>query len=410
MSETQSSKQQLNHLLAEHYREAREAKASGARLVAWATSVFPQELLEAMDIAVVYPENHAATLGARKDAPRFLQKAESIGYSTDHCSYARVNLGYAELLHSEAGNIPTPDLICCCSNVCLTVVKWYENLAKKFGVPMIVIDTPSGLEDNVTPERVRYIKGQLLDAVARLEHITGRVFSFEKFHEIMRISNETSLWWMKATNLLKCKPAPAIGFDMFNYMASIVCLRGKESGRLLLKQWHDELQARINGGLGPWDDGEERFRILWDGIPCWPSLAGTSQALKENGINMVASTSPESWALLYEKNDLDGMARAYGGLPAERSLKHAVDRLCSLANEFNVDGAIFHANRSCKGMGFRQREMVRQLEARHGIPTVFFNGDQTDPTAFSKAQYKAQVRALRGMMERTGTQEEAQAI
>ncbi|MEG0804089.1 MAG: 2-hydroxyacyl-CoA dehydratase, partial [Pygmaiobacter sp.] len=59
-----TSKEMLGELLANHYAEAFEAKKQG-KLVAWATSISPQELLETMDITVVYPENHAAAIGAR---------------------------------------------------------------------------------------------------------------------------------------------------------------------------------------------------------------------------------------------------------------------------------------------------------------------------------------------------------
>jgi len=397
MTKILSSKQRLNQLLAEHYQEAQDAKEAG-RPVAWATSIFPQEILEAMGFAIVYPENHAAAIGARKDAPQFLKKAESDGYSIDNCSYARINLAYAELLHSDAANIPVPDLICCCSNICLTTIKWYENLAKHFNCPMIIIDTPSGMTDDISEERVRYIRGQLEEAIVQLEEIAGKKFDYDKFKDVMRISNETATWWLKATDLLKHKPSPAMGFDMFNYMAPIVCFRGIESGRLLFKQWYEELEKRIENGQGPWDDQEEKFRVLWDGIPCWPYLSSTYKVLKKNGINMVTSTYPESWSLLYDVGDLDGMARAYGSLLVQRSMDHGVRRLCRLASEFNVDGAIFHSNRSCKGMDFKQFEIARQLKLQYGVPSVFFDGDQTDPSAFSIAQYETRVQALLEMM------------
>lgn len=48
-----TSKEMLGQLMAEHYKSAQRAKSEG-RLVAWATSISPQELLETMDITVVY--------------------------------------------------------------------------------------------------------------------------------------------------------------------------------------------------------------------------------------------------------------------------------------------------------------------------------------------------------------------
>ena len=71
MTDKKNSKELLNELVARHYGDAAQAKKEG-KLVAWATSISPQELLEAMDITVVYPENHAAAIGARKGSLEFL--------------------------------------------------------------------------------------------------------------------------------------------------------------------------------------------------------------------------------------------------------------------------------------------------------------------------------------------------
>ena len=61
-----TSKQWVDQMLREHYEKARQAKAEG-RLVCWSTSIAPQELLTTMDIVTMYPENHAAAIGARRD-------------------------------------------------------------------------------------------------------------------------------------------------------------------------------------------------------------------------------------------------------------------------------------------------------------------------------------------------------
>lgn len=47
------------------YNGAWEAKRRG-ELVGWSSSKFPIELAKAFDLNVVYPENHAATVAAKK--------------------------------------------------------------------------------------------------------------------------------------------------------------------------------------------------------------------------------------------------------------------------------------------------------------------------------------------------------
>ena len=79
--------------------------------------------------------NHAAAIGARRDTEPFISYTERAGYSSDLCSYARVNLAYSKIQHSEAENMPMPDFLLCTTNICHTVIKWYENLSKELNIP-----------------------------------------------------------------------------------------------------------------------------------------------------------------------------------------------------------------------------------------------------------------------------------
>jgi benzoyl-CoA reductase/2-hydroxyglutaryl-CoA dehydratase subunit BcrC/BadD/HgdB len=394
-----TSKELLNELLEKHYAGAFLAKERGEP-VAWCTSISPQELLTTAGIYALYPENHAAAVGARKKSEELIQYAEGKGYSSDICSYARVNLAYMEVLESEAGNIPKPDLIFCCNNICNTVIKWYENIAKELDIPMIMFDMPFNHEYEVNKQNTKYIKGQLLEAIGDLEKITKKKFDHDRFAEVMEISTETSLWWKKASLQARKKPSPLNGFDLFNYMATIVCARGTVEGRDLFKLWHDELEERGRQGLGPWKDGEEKYRIMWDGIACWPYLGDTYKVLKKQGVNMVTSTYPDSWYIVYENNDLEGMAKAYSSNYVNRNLDFGVDNITQIVEDFSLDGIIYHSNRSCKFMDFRQFEVQRRVSERTGIPSVIFDGDQTDPRSFSLAQYETRVQALVEMMEK----------
>ena len=79
------------------------------------------------------------------------------------------------------------------------------------------------------------------------------------------------------------------GFSMFNYMALIVCARGKASSKEvfnLLTQEHKNLAIEGKTNF----KGEEEFRVMWDGIAVWPFLGFTAKTLIKNGMNMNAST------------------------------------------------------------------------------------------------------------------------
>ena len=135
-----SAKECLAYYQAKLDEEAWEAKKNG-KLVCWSASVAPPEFCVAMDIAMVYPETHAAGAGARKASMDLLEVADEKGYNIDICSYARTNLGYMELLkqealtgqkpeklaNSKAAYVPLPDLVITCNNICNTLLKWYES-------------------------------------------------------------------------------------------------------------------------------------------------------------------------------------------------------------------------------------------------------------------------------------------
>lgn len=394
-----TSKELLNQLVAKHYDDALTAKAEG-RPVVWATSISPQELLETMDLTVVYPENHAAAIGARKGSMEFISYSEGKGYSSDLCSYARVNMGYVDLKDAEAQNIPQPDLILCCNNICNTVIKWYENIAKELHIPMILFDTPYSYEYQISEESIQYMRRQFDYAIRQLEELTKKRFDYDRLSEVMEVSNSTCRWWKKSTELAMHKPSPLSGFDMFNYMPMVVCMRGNKEGETLFRLWYEELEERMKQNLGPWNNAEEKYRIMWDGIACWPHLATTFKTLKKYGVNMVASTYPDSWNIRYEKNDLDALVRAYASHYANRSIAYSVDNIAKIAEDYSLDGIIFHSNRSCKLMDFKQYEIQRQVQQRTGVPAVFFDGDQTDPRVFSDAQYETRIQALVELMEK----------
>lgn len=394
-----TSKELLNQLVAKHYDDALTAKAEG-RPVVWATSISPQELLETMDLTVVYPENHAAAIGARKGSMEFISYSEGKGYSSDLCSYARVNMGYVDLKDAEAQNIPQPDLILCCNNICNTVIKWYENIAKELHIPMILFDTPYSYEYQISEESIQYMRRQFDYAIRQLEELTKKKFDYDRLSEVMEVSNSTCRWWKKSTELAMHKPSPLSGFDMFNYMAMVVCMRGNKDGETLFRLWYEELEERMKQNLGPWNNAEEKYRIMWDGIACWPHLATTFKTLKKYGVNMVASTYPDSWNIRYERNDLDALVRAYASHYANRSIAYSVDNISKIAEDYSLDGIIFHSNRSCKLMDFKQYEIQRQVQQRTGVPAVFFDGDQTDPRVFSDAQYETRIQALVELMEK----------
>ncbi|MCE5221507.1 MAG: 2-hydroxyacyl-CoA dehydratase family protein [Clostridium sp.] len=413
-----NSKQLLGYYQEKLDEEARQAKKEG-KLVCWSASVAPPEFCVAMDIAMVYPETHAAGIGARKGAMDMLEVADKKGYSIDTCSYARVNLGYMELLkekaltgvtpeklkNSPAADVPLPDLVITCNNICNTLLKWYENLAKELNIPCIVIDVPFNHTMPIPQYAKDYIAGQFKEAIAQLEEICGKKFDYDKFLEVQEQTQRSVAQWNRLADMLQYKPSPLNGFDLFNFMALIVCARSRDYAEITFKKFADELDENLKNGVYAFK-GSEQKRVTWEGIAVWPHLGHTFKTLKNSGDIMTGSAYPGLWNLSYTPGDMSSMAEAYTRIYINTCLDNKVKVLSDIIEKGKCDGIVYHQNRSCKLMSLLNVETAERLQEMNGLPYVSFDGDQTDPRNYAPAQYETRVQALDEMM-RQGKEDES---
>ncbi|MCI8761530.1 MAG: 2-hydroxyacyl-CoA dehydratase [Oscillospiraceae bacterium] len=390
-----SAKYKLGKIAADAYKNAIAAKERGEK-VAWVSSNFPVEIPETMGIATVYPENQAAGIAARGAGTRMCEEAEADGYSNDICAYARISLAYAKLKSCPEQDVAMPDVLLCCNNICNCMIKWYENLSRDLNVPLIMLDIPFNPDDEVSDAQVAYVKGQFLDAIKRLEEITGKKWSDEKFQEVMENSCRTSRAWLAATAMARYTPSPFNGFDLLNHMAVMVTARGKPEAAEAMETLLKEYQENHETGKSTFR-AEEKYRIMFEGIACWPWLRVTSTGLKGRGINMVTTIYADAFGFDYDS--FDNMIRAYCKVPNAINLETARDKRVKLCKDNSVEGLLVHTNRSCKLWSGFMPEMSRQIGAECGIPVVSFDGDQADPRNFSEAQYDTRVQGLAEIMD-----------
>ena len=389
-----SAKYKLNQIAAKAYSDAQAAKERGEK-VGWCASNFPVELPETLGIPVCYPENQAAGIAARGQGEKLCSIAEDEGYSNDICAYARISLAYAKIKDEPAQNMPMPDFMLCCNNICSCMTKWYENLSKELNIPLIMIDIPFNPDNEVSRDEIEYVKAQFLDAVRQLEKITGKKWSDERFREVMANSCRTSRAWLEATALAAARPSPFNGFDLLNHMAVMVTARGKPEAAEAIELLAKEYRENIETGTSTFR-AEEKYRIMFEGIACWPWLRVTSTGLKSRGINMVSTIYADAFGFIYD--DFDGMIEAYCKVPNAINLETARDKRVRLCKNIGVDGLLVHTNRSCKLWSGFMPEMSRQIGEACGIPVVSFDGDQADPRNFSEAQYDTRVQGLTEIM------------
>ena len=314
------------------YEDALAAKARGEK-VGWISSNFPQEIPETLGLHVVYPESQAAAISAKGAGLAMCEHAEGeLGYSNDLCAYARISLAYADLGKCPNGEreMPLPDFVLCCNNICNCMMNWYENLAHELNIPIIMIDVPFNDKYNADAKRIAYMRGQFDAAIEQLCEITGKTWDEGKFLKVCEISNAVGEKWLEATTYMNYKPSPLKGYDLFNHMAVATMARGKQESLDAFTALVEEYKQAVREHTSTFKV-EEKNRIMFEGIACWPYLRATSTGLKSRGINMVTTIYADAFGFDYDS--FDGMIRAYCKVPNAINLELSRDKRIKLCKE-----------------------------------------------------------------------------
>jgi bcr-type benzoyl-CoA reductase subunit B len=391
----------MKEIMTHYYIEAKTADQSGKK-VAWITSGGPVEPLIAMDVIPIYPENHGAMIGASKMGKDLCEKAEQMGYSSDLCSYACSDIACSPVNGGPIGGLPRPDMLICCTNICGTVLKWYEIQARYYGAPLFILDTPFCHTD--FPEQAkRYVRRQLDEYLDFLETVCGRKIDYDKMKEVGKLSIEGQRLWKAVLDTATHKPAPLSAFDAFFHLALIVTLRGTaqvvEYYTLLLK----EMNERIDAGIGAVEN--EQYRLLWDNIPIWYRTKWLSEKFASHGACLVADTYTSAWcgALEYlnENDFIETMAEGYSRIYLNIGIDKMAEIVISLIDKYDADGIVMHSNRSCKPYSFGQYDIQKIVRENRKIPSLIIDADMVDERFFSESQVETRIDAFMEVIKGT---------
>ncbi len=389
----------MKEIMTAYYIDAKMAEQTGKK-VAWITSGGPVEPLIAMDIIPVYPENHGAMIGASKMGVDLCTKAEAMGYSSDLCSYARSDISCATVNGGPIGGLPRPDMLVCCTNICGTVLKWYEVQARYFGCPLFILDTPfchTGFHD----EMRRYVRRQLDEYIAFLESAAGRRFDYDRLKEVGRLSIEGQRLWQAVLDTAAHRPAPLSAFDAFFHLALIVTLRGQQQTIDYYRMLLAEMNERIAAGIGAVPD--ERYRLLWDNLPVWFRTKWLSEKFAAAGACLVADTYTSAWcgSLKYadENNFLESMAECYTRIYLNIGVDEMARMVVDMVDKYAADGLVMHSNRSCKPYSLGQYDIQRIVQERRGIPTLMIEADMVDERSFAEGPTETRIEAFMEMLK-----------
>src|SRR3990172_8797595 len=272
----------INKILKDYYARAQAASQAG-RPVAWCMAGIPPEILNAMHVESVFPENFGTVSAATQTAVPFIEKAEGDAFSVDICSYARIGLGFAARLAELGGKSPPeagrggmayPSMFICPSLACDPRYKWFHAFKRYLPyVPLHVYDymTPSDDVDvsdpHVAQHYIEHNLDQLRSLVAFMEKVTGARLDKKALAYALDKAQEAEHYYYEANQLRKAVPSPMPSQDFFALIAPSMYMRGTQEVVDFFRDLRDEVKDRVEKGIGVIP--VEKYRLLWGGIPMW---------------------------------------------------------------------------------------------------------------------------------------------
>jgi benzoyl-CoA reductase subunit B len=368
------------------------------------------ELLRVFDLPLVFPEINSLQTAVRHAAHDYLNEAEDLGYSPDICGYVKADVATQRRGGAlPMGRVPKP-AIAVLTNACNTYVKWAEIWERMYGMPACVLDVPGTRSDGAQTrpgdpgiERDRrYVAAQVRELIEVLERVTGTKFDIDRLREAMSYANRMTRAWRRVLELNAGRPA------LFNalsdgtiYLGVCNSFRGDAHGAAYFEDLVEEMEYKRANGIGTLVD--ERFRLLFVGVPCYPIFRRFTEMFAEHGGTFVHSTylwfasGGANVGFQYDLADpLESLAEGLlvGVRDAMDSMFFQTRAMAGLIDDFALDGVVFHPIKSCRTVSTGLADHRRALMALRDVPSLFLESDMMDRRVVSEAQLKNRIDAF----------------
>jgi benzoyl-CoA reductase/2-hydroxyglutaryl-CoA dehydratase subunit BcrC/BadD/HgdB len=388
----------------EDYAQGHEHKKAG-KPVLWSCATVEKELYYAMGLYPFYPEQFASLAAVRrktpdseKEAVRFARIAEQAGYSTDLCGYERVATGYVihgDLEDAPLGGMPSPDLLVTTSTACDVRLKWFEDMSQRLDVPLFTIDRPEQVFEGIMrppkPHETRYYRSQLEDLLSFFTDVTGIPYEPERLEECTDWAHKTNELRLEILQLRKAAPSPMGCADGFATMYPGMYCSGTEKAYNYYKALRDEVKAKVDAGKGQIEN--ERFRLLWYGIPTWFNMGIFNYFEPIGGVFAYEPNyNPTPWPPRGRGDPL--MELATRTLSVGTSIHSTIHSILEQCVEYKIDGAVLAYLLTCRPLYLPTLEVRRALEEKLGIQSVLIEADLVDERTFSEGQVMTRMDAF----------------
>jgi benzoyl-CoA reductase subunit B len=368
------------------------------------------EILRVFDFELSFPEINSLQTAVRRVASEYLNQAEDYGYSPDICGYVKADVAVQLRKGSHPmGTVPPPALAVA-TNACNTYVKWAEIWERLYHIPVFTLDVPGTRraggqtwpgDPDFDADRA-YVAAQIRELITLCESITGKRFDIDRLREVMGHANAMTVAWRRVIDLNRHVPAVFSALtDGTIFLGVANGFRGTQAGREYFADLVEEMEYKASHGLGT--IGDERYRLVFVGVPCYPIFRRFNEMFSDWGGVFVNSTYlwfASGGADLGHEYDLrepiDSLAEG-----VLISVRHAMDGMFhqdraieAILEPFRIDGVVFHPIKSCRTVSTGLADSRRALMARTNAPSLFIESDMMDKRVVSEAQLKNRIDAF----------------
>jgi benzoyl-CoA reductase subunit B len=368
------------------------------------------EVLRVFDLPVVFPEINSLQTAVRRVAHEYLNQAEDYGYSPDICGYVKADVA-VQLNGGKhpMGQIPKPS-IAVLTNACNTYIKWAEIWERLYHIPIFTLDVPGTRQaggstwpgDRDFANDHAYVLGQIKELIALCEQVTGKRFDIDRLREVMAHANAMGVAWKRVLDLNSSRPSVFNALtDGTIYLGVSNGFRGTAEGAAYFRDLVEEMEYKSAKGIGTLTD--EKYRLLFVGVPCYPIFRRFNEMFTEWGGTFVNSTylwfaaGGANRGFEYDlEHPLESLAE--GVLISVRDAMDSMfypDRvLAEMVEPYKVDGVVFHPIKSCRTVSTGLADSRRALMSSHDIASLFIESDMMDRRVVSEAQLKNRADAF----------------
>lgn len=404
--------QEISQIVKDYYKQRGEKEKGGGGKIAWCGVAVPKQPLQAMDIIAYYPEQYGTVVATRGNPERFISVAEKFGLTREMCGYARITIGYIlEGLPPDAplGGMPRPDMLIVTTAVCDTRVKWWELMGELLNVPVFILEAPEmppegrdgahikasemetagiqiGRKD--APHLMGFGGQNYADFLKFLEEQCGKPMDQQKFMEIQKAAGRVSKIRREINEYRKAIPTPMGSADAFAAMFPGMYMPGTKLADEFYTKLRAEVRERMQKKIGIVP--EEKFRLVWSGIPFWYNM-GLINYFEERGGVVVIDTAYGAAALT---SDINPKRR-----PKRWGMNGMVASVVRAVVDYNCDGAVLSYTPTCRALYINQLEIQNTLMEELGVPSILLESDMVDPSSFNEAQTMARIDAFIEVVE-----------